>query len=192
MGRLPFNFARMSGSIIVPSLPQPAKVSLAGNQLGGSTDRSWAGQSRSSRRCPPSAAPDRGRRSRMSAPSNSAKNRSAAPEYRALSPKRRTRARRPASGLMASFARTGSELMSDVGRDKLGKEHPTPTWRQIPANHAYPPSGDAEPKPLPNFRRSSVTARRVINLTFLYPSCRGTRMRNGPPFPTERSPPFIP
>jgi hypothetical protein len=64
--------------------------------------------------------------------------------------------------------------------------------RQIPANHEYPPSGDAEPKPLPKVFRSSVIERRVMNFTLLYPSCRGTRIRNGPPFPTGRSPPFIP
>lgn len=39
--------------------------------------------------------------------------------------------------------------------------------RHTPANQAYPPSGDVEPKPLPNLRRSSVTASLLINLTFL-------------------------
>jgi hypothetical protein len=32
-----------------------------------------------------------------------------------------------ASGLIASFARADSELMSDVGRDKLGQEHTAPS-----------------------------------------------------------------
>jgi len=38
---------------------------------------------------------------------------------------------------------------------------------QIPAYQAYPPSGEAEPKPLPNGLRVSVRVRRVMYLTFL-------------------------
>jgi len=38
---------------------------------------------------------------------------------------------------------------------------------QMPAYHAYPPSGDAEPKPLPNRFRLSVRVRLVMYLTFL-------------------------
>ena len=38
---------------------------------------------------------------------------------------------------------------------------------QMPAYHAYPPSGAAEPNPLPNRLRSSVRVRRVMYLTFL-------------------------
>ena len=38
---------------------------------------------------------------------------------------------------------------------------------QMPAYHAYPPSGDAEPRPLPNRLRLSVRVSRVMYLTFL-------------------------
>jgi hypothetical protein len=38
---------------------------------------------------------------------------------------------------------------------------------QIPAYQAYPPSGEAEPKPLPNGLSVSVRVRRVMYLTFL-------------------------
>ena len=38
---------------------------------------------------------------------------------------------------------------------------------QMPAYHAYPASGDAEPRPLPNRLRLSAIVRRVMYLTFL-------------------------
>ena len=38
---------------------------------------------------------------------------------------------------------------------------------QMPAYHAYPPSGAAEPKPLPSRLRLSVMVRLVMYLTFL-------------------------
>ncbi len=38
---------------------------------------------------------------------------------------------------------------------------------QMPAYHAYPPSGDAEPRPLPKCLRSSVAVRRVMYFTLL-------------------------
>ena len=38
---------------------------------------------------------------------------------------------------------------------------------QMPAYHAYPPSGDAEPNPLPNCLMLSVRVSRVMYLTFL-------------------------
>jgi hypothetical protein len=38
---------------------------------------------------------------------------------------------------------------------------------QMPAYHAYPPSGADEPKPLPKRLRLSVTVRLVMYLTFL-------------------------
>ncbi len=38
---------------------------------------------------------------------------------------------------------------------------------QMPAYHAYPPSGDAEPRPLPNRFRLSLMVRRVMYLTLL-------------------------
>jgi hypothetical protein len=38
---------------------------------------------------------------------------------------------------------------------------------QIPAYQAYPLSGDADPRPLPNFFRLSVTVRCVMNFTLL-------------------------
>jgi eukaryotic-like serine/threonine-protein kinase len=41
---------------------------------------------------------------------------------------------------------------------------------QIPAYQEYPSSGAAEPRPLPNSFRVSVTIRRVMYFTFLYPS----------------------
>jgi len=41
------------------------------------------------------------------------------------------------------------------------------TIAQIPAYQAYPPSGEDEPKPLPNGLRVSVRVRRVMYLTFL-------------------------
>jgi hypothetical protein len=45
-------------------------------------------------------------------------------------------------------------------------------WRsdaggQMPAYQAYPPSGDAEPRPLPKPFRLSVTVRWVMNFTLL-------------------------
>ena len=39
--------------------------------------------------------------------------------------------------------------------------------RQIPAYHAYPPSGEAEPRPLPNPLRLSVTVMLARYLTLL-------------------------
>lgn len=41
---------------------------------------------------------------------------------------------------------------------------------QIPAYQAYPPSGADEPRPLPNFLRSSVSVIRTRYLMLLYPS----------------------
>ena len=38
---------------------------------------------------------------------------------------------------------------------------------QMPAYQAYPPSGAAEPRPLPKPLSESVTVRRLINLTLL-------------------------
>jgi hypothetical protein len=38
---------------------------------------------------------------------------------------------------------------------------------QMPAYQAYPPSGDAEPRPLPKPFRLSVTVRWVMNFTLL-------------------------
>ena len=53
-------------------------------------------------------------------------------------------------------------------------------------------SGEADPNPLPKFFIESVTVRCVMYFTLLYPSCRGTRSRSGPPNGTGRSPSFIP
>src|SRR5271155_324209 len=49
--------------------------------------------------------------------------------------------------------------------------------RQMPAYQAYPASGSAEPRPLPNFFRSSVTVMCVTNFTLLWPIWRGRRRR---------------
>ncbi len=62
----------------------------------------------------------------------------------------------------------------------------------IPAYHEYPPSGAADPHPFPYAFIESVTVSRVMYFTLLYPSCRGTRMRSGPPNLTGRSPSFMP
>jgi len=53
-------------------------------------------------------------------------------------------------------------------RLRSGQAACTPTQiAQIPAYQAYPPSGEAEPKPLPNGLSVSVRVRRVMYLTFL-------------------------
>jgi hypothetical protein len=59
----------------------------------------------------------------------------------------------------------------------IGQSKPSLRWEkrrrvaalqgQMPANQAYPASGEAEPKPLPNCLRLSVTVNRVMYLTLL-------------------------
>jgi hypothetical protein len=71
---------------------------------------------------------------------------------------------------------------------KVANGHPRSGWRrmpQIPAYQEYSPPGGKS-------LMESVTVRRLMNFTLLYPNWRGTRIRSGPPKLTGSSPPFIP
>ena len=83
------------------------------------------------------------------------------------------RSRRWREYVCESFCDSGAWLLSAHRHAEFTLPAPARRARrewfehQMPAYHAYPSSGDTEPKPLPNCFRLSVTVRRVMYLTLL-------------------------